>query len=160
MAVLSRLWFVLAPDPGGALTASVEALAGRPLAVLAHSDDPTSAALTERLRAAGAPAPVALAGSATAGLDALAAAHPDLELAVVAGRELLLSAVALALGQARAATLPRAGSLSAFHWPTGLDPAARVELIGLDLDWFPPWHSGQARSKFPGGPGVAGTARG
>jgi len=159
MAVLARLWFVLPPEPGRDPSEAVERLVERPLAALAHAADGPSVGLAARLASAGAPAPRALALAGPSALDALAAEHADLEFAVVAGRELLLAAVAQALGLRAPPALPSPGSLSAFHWPTGRDAGARAELIGLDLDWFPPWASGQARSRFPGGPGVAGTAR-
>ncbi|HVS17571.1 MAG TPA: hypothetical protein VMT18_03140 [Planctomycetota bacterium] len=159
MGPLSRLWFVVPPDPGTEFAALLEELVARPLAALVHGAESTSAEFALRLSAAARP----LTGSGLEALDALAALHPDRELAVVAGADLLLRALAHALGTPAppaVPALPRHGGLNAFHWPTGIDPRARAELIGLDLDWFPPWHGGQPRSRFPGGPGVAGTARG
>jgi hypothetical protein len=158
MGPLSRLWFVVPPAPDSRFAASLERLVDRPLAALVHGPEGTSEEFALRL-SAGAER---LAGTGLAALDALAALHPDRELAVVAGPDLLLRAVAHALGAPAPPGVPalaRRGGLSAFHWPTGLDPLAHAELIGLDLDWFPPWHAGQPRSRFPGGPGVAGTAR-
>lgn len=159
MGPLSRLWFVVPPARGGEFAASVERLAERPLAVLVHGPEATSAEFARRLNAS----PQPLVGAGLEALDALAALHPDREVAVVAGADLLLRALAHALGSPAPSAVPaqaRHGGLNAFHWPTGIDPQARAELIGLDLDWFPPWHAGQPRSRFPGGPGVAGTARG
>lgn len=163
MPPLSRLWLALPPEDGAPVGALLRELARRPLAALAHAADAPSRCLAELLVAHGAPRPILLPAPQTSDLDRLAAEHPDLEIAVLGDARLLLAAAALALGLARpdpASIRPRPGSLNAFHWPTGRDPTSRPELIGLDLDWFPPWHAGQARPRFPGGPGVAGGARG
>jgi hypothetical protein len=162
MTSLSRLWFALPPAPGEPIGRMLEGLAQRPLAALLTEPDEAHRRLAEVLVSRGAPRPLAVESPGTADLDLLAAGHPDLEIAVLGGPGLLLQALALALGLptvSLATILPRPGSLSAFHWPTGRDPSSRPELIGLDLDWFPPWHSGQPRPRFPGGPGVAGSAR-
>ena len=162
MTSLSRLWFALPPAVGAPLGSMLEALARRPLAALLHASDDPSRRLAAQLAAQGAPKAVEVPAPKTSDLDRLAADHPDQELAVLGDEPLLLQALALALGLPTltlATVLPRPGSLSAFHWPTGQDPTSRPELIGLDLDWFPPWHAGQPRPRFPGGPGVAGSAR-
>lgn len=159
---LSRLWFALPPESGSPPGAALLELARRPLAALLHASAGGSLELGARLVALGAPAARIVERPTPADLDHLASEYPDLELAVVADAELLREAIARALGlptPAAARILPRPGSLHAFHWPTGQDLDARHELIGLDLDWFPPWHSGQPRPKFPGGPGVAGASR-
>lgn len=162
MLPLSRLWFVLPPDVGESAGSTLQALALRPLAALLHASDEASRTMAEFLASADVPGPLSVHALELSDLDRLAADHPDVEIAVIGSPSLLLAALARALGLpplSSARVLPRRGSLSAFHWPTGQDPDSKPELIGLDLDWFPPWHSGQPRPRFPGGPGVAGSAR-
>lgn len=112
------------------------------------------------------PAPEALARW----LDALAARHPGGELVAVGDADLAPACVALVLGVERRAV---AAASAALDWPvegTELEraaPPARAQaralrgtpqLVGVDLDWVPPL--ARAQPRFPGGPGVAGTARG
>jgi hypothetical protein len=114
------------------------------------------------------PAPEALARW----LDALAARHPGGELVVVGDADLAAACVALVLGVECGAV---AADGAALDWPaegtdlerarspvraSSQDPATRgaPQLVGVDLDWVPPL--ARAQPRFPGGPGVAGTARG
>lgn len=162
MSTLARLWFALPPQSDRALPKSIAGLSGRPLAALVHSPDPHCEALAAELARGGAPRPRLLSDPLPAAIDRFAAEFADREFALVATAELLIPTLALALGigtQDALRFLPRPGSLNAFHWPTGVDPLARPELVGLDLDWFPPWHPGQPRPRFPGGPGVAGSPK-
>ncbi len=55
------------------------------------------------------------------------------------------------LGIARGAVEARSVTLD---WTVGDAP----QLIGVDLDWVPPFRP-ERRARFPGGPGVAGSAR-
>jgi hypothetical protein len=162
VATLARLWFALPPEDGREPSPTLVDLAARPLAALLHALDPQCVQLTQRLARAGALRPSPLSDPWPGALDRLAAEHADREFALVAPRRALIPTLARALDLDPAEAvrlLPRPGSLSAFHWPTGIDPLARPELVGLDLDWFPPWHPGQPRPRFPGGPGVAGSPR-
>jgi hypothetical protein len=169
VTTLSRLWYVLAegvpPDTSGL----IQRLAARPLAAIAYAPSPECTELARRLSPASSRnarvAPELAHGHARP-LDAfarLAREHIDSELLLVGGAAPLMRAIEASLGlrsdQASQAPVLRNGALFAFNWPTGNDPEARPELIGLDLDWLPPWRAGQPRSAFPGGPGVAGTSR-
>lgn len=139
MSFVARIWLV---GPGGEVAAALE---------LPREPGP------ERT-----PGPADLARW----LDALAQRHPGGELVVVGDADLAPAGAALALGVERRALA--AGS-AALDWPcegTDLERAGAADgsargapqLIGVDLDWVPPLAG--VRPRFPGGPGVAGTARG
>ncbi len=162
MAPLSRLWFLLPAAVGYELTGLLKHLAARRLAAVATDGRPAATALATPLsHAAAADLEVVVdlepGGELTLrALQVLAAAHPDQEIAIVAGRAALAEALACALGlpaQAVQRLSLRPGVLSAFDWPTGIVPGVRPLLQGLDLDWFPSWTAGRPHAPFPGGPG-------
>jgi hypothetical protein len=162
VATLARLWFALPPESGREPSGTLADLSQRPLAALLHALDAASVQLARTLARGSDLRPLAVSEPLPEALDRLAAEHADCEFALVAPLQVLVPTLARALDLAPAEAVrlqPRPGSLSAFHWPTGSDPLARPELVGLDLDWLPPWHPGQPRPRFPGGPGVAGSPR-
>jgi hypothetical protein len=168
---LSRVWFVLPGEARVELDGLVSALLPRPVAALACARDEASRRLAADLsRALARPADVVAAldrdGACERGasfLGALVAEHADDEVVVVAPAATLCATLAAALGlgnDARAVPVrPRPGALYAFDWPTGQAAWARPRLVGCDLDWLPPWRSGQVHSRYPGGPAAAGSRR-
>ncbi len=168
MAPLCRLWFLLPPAGRMDGSALLSGLAARGLAAVASDRSRACAALaTELARAVSAHVEwhpeLEVGGSSTlTALQAIAAAHADLELAVVSTPAALAAALTCSLGMSAQAPVPvalRPGSISAFDWPTGLVPGARPLLLGHDLDWLPAWTAGRPHSPFPGGPGAAGDRR-
>ena len=82
-------------------------------------------------------------------LAAWARAHPGLQVAVQADTDFVAAAARLVLGLPGQAIRARS---AAIDWP--LDPGGRPQLVGLDLDWAPPFQPA-GRPRFPGGPGTA-----
>ena len=79
-------------------------------------------------------------------------AHPGEQIIAVGEASLPATVAAWLLGIEPAAI--EAGAVTLDWSPDGQGG----QLIGVDLDWTPPFQPA-GRSKFPGGPGVAGSAR-
>lgn len=90
-------------------------------------------------------------------LERWARSHPGGQVAVEADAALVADAarLTLGLGPGLASEGVRARS-AALDWP--LEPGGRPQLVGLDLDWAPPFDP-ERRARFPGGPGAAASGR-
>lgn len=92
-------------------------------------------------------------GSVGEALAAWARAHPGAQVAVEADAEFVAAAARLALGLESPGVRARS---AAVDWP--LAEGERPQLVGLDLDWAPPFQPA-GRPRFPGGPGTAPSGR-
>jgi hypothetical protein len=117
--------------------------AGRTLSIASHVELEQLASLpqTERL------------ARVRAALDRWAAQHPETELWLHADGAFVAAAAAAAVGLEHEGVRARAATID---WPG--DGAERPALVGLDLDWRPPF-AAKGRPKFPGGPGTAPSGR-
>lgn len=104
----------------------------------------------------GAARPMALADYLSA--CARSACGAQLWLNVPAPR--LCEAVVLVLGlsAAQARGVSKDLDLVCIDWPTGVQADARPALVGVDLNWQPPWDGGKV-SRYPGGPAAAAGSR-
>jgi hypothetical protein len=136
MSPYARFWFV-APGAGQAAEACLPAGLG-PLERVA----PEAAPLGQ-----GAPA-------LESWLAELAALHAGRNVLLVGELELLRACAALVLG-APGRTL--AAQALTVDWPVGEGGEGAPHLVGVDLDWLPSLPA--QRSRFPGGPGAAGSGR-
>ena len=110
-----------------------------------------------------------LAGKAQANLDVCAwnLVTLEVELAAVAHTyageqvvlwtepQICLCAAGLALQlSADALDQEAAQKVVCLDYPSGKNKVAQPSLVGVGLDWVPPWNGGKV-SKYPGGPGSA-----
>ncbi len=88
-------------------------------------------------------------------LAQLAGTYPGEQVLVLTTAQIcqLASGLALCIGT-EAFAAAAAGGVVCLDYPSGKNPATRPSLVGVGLDWVPPWNGGRA-SKYPGGPGSA-----
>ncbi len=144
MTDLTRLWIAADAEQAGRSSAAL-ASAG----AVAVAREPGSA--------------ISLGSGWQAAFDALAMAHPGAQLVVALERERWPEVLQAALGLANDAISANAGAVDTewklcVDWPSGRSSNARPALVGLGLNWIPPWNGGMS-ARYPGGPGSAASGK-